>query len=179
MSRLVPYFVGEDDAAVTILAPDHRHVEEITFEISGDPRPLQRSRWAGFFNRVAGSLPRLYNPLRRVMNTFKVAAREVLSVMPGDNPVFGDNTFLEVNCWFVIKRPISHFNHDGTLRLGAQRFPTSSDVDNLVKLVLDALQGILYRDDRCIVVLFAGKSYPSENDPHTNFGKTVIKACVR
>eukprot|EP00978_Attheya_sp_CCMP212_P036876 scaffold170270_cov31-Attheya_sp.AAC.1 len=65
MSRLVPYFVGEDDAAVTILAPNHRHVEEITFEISGDPRPLQRSRWAGFFNRVAGSLPRLYNPSRR------------------------------------------------------------------------------------------------------------------
>eukprot|EP00978_Attheya_sp_CCMP212_P043897 scaffold294437_cov30-Attheya_sp.AAC.1 len=113
------------------------------------------------------------------MNTFKVAAREVLSVMPGDNPVFGDNTFLEVNCWFIMKRPISHFNHDGTLRLGAQRFPTSSDVDNLVKLVLDALQGILYRDDRHIVVLFAGKSYPSENDPHTNFGKTVIKARVR
>jgi Holliday junction resolvase RusA-like endonuclease len=182
---LVPYFVGEDDAAVTMLAPDHIHVEDVTFEVSGDPRPLQRSRWARFFN---GVIP--YNPSRRVINRFRDAAREVLFLFPGDNPVFDENTYLEVNCWFVLKRPRKHFCADGSLRVDAPKYPIQSDIDNLVKLVLDAMQGILYHDDRRIVVLFAGKAYKTENDPRimvylnendlrTNAGKTIIKASVK
>jgi Holliday junction resolvase RusA-like endonuclease len=175
MSRLVPYFVGEDDAAVTILGPDHRHVQEINFEISGDPRPLQRPRWARrWFKRII-----TYNPSWRMQKQFKNAAREVMFLRPSDNPVFNERTYLEVNCCFVIKRPMNHFTNAGNLRADAGRFPENSDVDNLAKFVLDALQGILYPDDRRIVVLFAIKTYPSQNDPRTNFGRTIIWAKVK
>ena len=67
----------------------------------------------------------------------------------------------------------------GNLRADAGGFPENSDVDNLAKFVLDALQGILYPDDRRIVVLFAIKTYPSQNDPRTNFGRTIVWAKVK
>ena len=54
-------------------------------------------------------------------------------------------------------------------------YPTMSDVDNLAKFVLDALNGVLYDDDRRIVKLEVGKSWdPNPESP----GLTTVAISV-
>jgi Holliday junction resolvase RusA-like endonuclease len=60
---------------------------------------------------------------------------------------------------FHYARPEAHYRKDGELRSTAPEFPSRHDVDNLAKLVLDALNGLLYDDDRQITVLMASKTY--------------------
>lgn len=43
------------------------------------------------------------------------------------------------------------------------------DVDNYAKLVMDALNGILWRDDSLVCRLFAEKVYCNESNPHPGF----------
>jgi Holliday junction resolvase RusA-like endonuclease len=173
---MIPYFVADEDAAVEVLATDGS-LHQIRFEISGDPRPLERPRFARMLHRIGRSYPLMYNPSRRIIRNFKAAAREVLLIQPGETTAFSNQDYLEVDCWFVFSRPPSHFNNDGSLREDAPRFPLVSDVDNMGKLVLDALEGILYPNDKRIIDLRLIKSYPPAEYPR-DFGRTLIKACV-
>eukprot|EP00978_Attheya_sp_CCMP212_P043191 scaffold277796_cov53-Attheya_sp.AAC.1 len=159
---MIPYHVADEDAAVEVLATDGS-LDQIEFEISGDPRLLQRPRFARMLRGLGRSYPLtlMYNLSRGIINNFKAAAREVLLVQSGDITVFSNEDYLEVDCWFIIKRPPSHFNIDGSLREDAPCFPLITDVDNMGKLVLDALEGILYPNDKRIVDLRLVKSYPA------------------
>eukprot|EP00978_Attheya_sp_CCMP212_P016705 scaffold43974_cov54-Attheya_sp.AAC.2 len=148
---MIPYHVADEDAAVEVLATDGS-LDQIEFEISRDPRPLQRPRFARMLRSLRRSYPLMYNPSRRIINNFKAAAREVLIIQTGDRTVFSKQDCLEMDCWFIIKRPRNHFNMDGSLRKDAPCFQLVSDVDNMGKLlVLDALEGILYPNDKRIV----------------------------
>ena len=61
---------------------------------------------------------------------------------------------------FKIKRPKSHYNSKGELKPTASFLPDKRpDLDNYIKFVLDALNGILYKDDAQIVIIFAKKKY--------------------
>eukprot|EP00978_Attheya_sp_CCMP212_P005444 scaffold12214_cov33-Attheya_sp.AAC.2 len=160
---MIPYHVADEDAAVKVLAMDDGSLDQIEFEISGDPRPLQRPRFVRMLRSLGCSYPLMYNLSRRIINNFKAAAREVLLLQPGDRTVFSNQDYyLEMDCSFIIKRPRSHFNMDGSLRKDALCFLLVSDVDNMGKLVLDALEGILYdpNNDKRIVNLRLVKSYP-------------------
>jgi Holliday junction resolvase RusA-like endonuclease len=44
-----------------------------------------------------------------------------------------------------------------------EEYPTRSDLDNCAKLVMDALNGICYGDDRCIVELVCSKVWGNGN----------------
>ena len=64
---------------------------------------------------------------------------------------------------FTFSRPKSHYGsgrNAGIVKASAPKWHISSpDVDNLVKFVLDALNGRFWLDDKCIVYLKATKSY--------------------
>ena len=47
------------------------------------------------------------------------------------------------------------------------------DADNYAKLILDALNGVLWRDDAQVVRLFAEKVYCDLAHPHQGFGLHV------
>ena len=61
----------------------------------------------------------------------------------------------------VYKRPRGHLKKDGSLSALGLRHPVprGADVDNLAKLVLDALQGHLFTDDALCVRLITSKEY--------------------
>lgn len=65
---------------------------------------------------------------------------------------------------FVLNRPISRTSSP---------FPnTKPDIDNLCKLVLDALSGVLYRNDSAIIALQAFKQYTSNQYPQAGIHVT-------
>ena len=68
---------------------------------------------------------------------------------------------LKCDLTFFCKRPKAHFNAALTgLKDSAPKFNTNhKDLDNMVKFVLDALNGVLYVDDRQIVDIHCAKVY--------------------
>jgi Holliday junction resolvase RusA-like endonuclease len=71
---------------------------------------------------------------------------------------------LALTCEFIFDRPASHFRSNGRLnenhllaRPGRGKF--GGDIDNLVKLVQDALNTVGYKDDSQIAELTANKRY--------------------
>ena len=70
-------------------------------------------------------------------------------------PRLPDDTPLRLEVVLYVARPGSHFKKDGTLSASGARFTRpinrKPDVDNAVKLVMDALNGRAYRDDVRIV----------------------------
>ena len=128
-------------------------VGQTTFEVAGAPRPLQRPRFAGgrVYNPSAGDLARF----RAAAAPFAPPAHAVAS--PG--PV---TVVLE----FRFARPASHVCRSGRLAAGAPaRHISAPDVDNLAKLVLDALNGLFFADDRQVERVDARKTYADPGAP--------------
>jgi Holliday junction resolvase RusA-like endonuclease len=125
--------------------------EQIRFRVPGAPRPLMRPRF---------SKGRVYNPSTGDMRDFlRVAKPSAPRVLAAGGP-------LSIDLEFVFARPASHLTKAGVLRASAPRLHTNMpDVDNLVKLVLDALNGEFYRDDRQVIEISARKRYTQGREP--------------
>lgn len=77
-------------------------------------------------------------------------------------PNFGDKSItVEIEFGFI--PPASWSNKKKMLALKGECIPSKGDLDNYVKAVLDALNGIAYKDDRYIRKFICSKSY-KEND---------------
>lgn len=123
---------------------------QTSFRVLGPPRPLMRPRF---------SKGRVYNPSSGDMRDFLRVAK------PHAPPVLADGGPLSIDMEFVFARPSSHLTSRGGLRVSAPRFHTNMpDVDNLVKLVLDALNGEFYRDDRQVIAISARKRFAAPGE---------------
>ena len=124
--------------------------QSITFTIPGVPVPWARARRNGkrYFN--AGN-----------MTTYKKAvawaAKEEMGrtaywTEPCDGPVAVQMSFAfpVPNSWPAVKQQAAWA---GDIR------PTNCDIDNLQKAVSDALNKIVYQDDRLIAEIYATKRY--------------------
>lgn len=71
-----------------------------------------------------------------------------------------------------IQRPKIHFRANGELKPNAPKNPTTKpDLDNLVKTVKDALNGVAWEDDSQVVGVMAWKTYGS---PGWRIGITTV-----
>lgn len=116
----------------------------VEFRVDGVPRPQQRCRFAGH----------VYDPSAKDHKAFRDRSRPHCPfVEPPPGPV---TIVLE----FVMVRPKSHLRTNGALKDGAPRqHQAAPDVDNLAKLVLDALNCLFYADDRQVTQLTTRKRY--------------------
>lgn len=74
------------------------------------------------------------------------------------------STALGLTIAFNFERPKSHFNRKGVLLPSSPKLHTKKpDIDNLIKFVLDALNGHLYVDDSQVVSISATKRYAPES----------------
>ena len=161
----IPYYCAEGDEAVETLGPDGKTVMHVEFRISGTPRAQPRGRKSKHSNRP-------YNPAGNIIENFRTQVRKQL--MSPQTPVFGPKVQVRIDCWFGFGRARSHYGKDGVLKSTAPHYPGVADVDNLSKLIMDGLEGILYKNDNQIVTVRAGKRYiarPSD-------GQTVIIARI-
>ena len=96
---------------------------------------------------------------------------------------FGSPTPLELRCEFVFDRPRSHY---GTGKNSSQVKPAmraarpgrgknGGDLDNLLKLVLDSLNGVAYDDDSQIALMHSEKRYARDGEaPETRISLRVL-----
>lgn len=71
---------------------------------------------------------------------------------------------LECTLKFTFKRPRSHLTSKSALRKGVPTLHKfKPDVDNMAKFVMDALNGVYYKDDSQICTLVVSKQYGAED----------------
>ena len=119
--------------------------------VLGGPTPQARHR---HFRR--GEFTGSYDPSKKGKNTFASILHDEAPKELLDCPML-----LELN--FFMPRPKSHYK---TVKLGtflkdsAPEWHTGRpDIDNLIKFVQDALNGVYYRDDATICQVIARKLY--------------------
>ena len=121
---------------------------------------------------------RLFNPSKWKEEGFAASVRSVMGGLLGNGTYYADD-FIELSIHFRFRRPNDHFVNSkrdaAVVKEDVARFPTMSDLDNLAKFVMDALKGVLYKDDRTIVRLVVEKSW---DEVPTSPGSTTIQVRV-
>jgi Holliday junction resolvase RusA-like endonuclease len=137
----------------------------MTFFIHGDPKGQPRPR---AFARKMGAkyVARVYDS--DVADEWKRAVNVALvKAINEQKPIFNAEGTFEVVASFWMRRPKSHFNAGGFVKLNAPvRHGQKPDADNLVKLVLDRItqhQGI-WRDDSQVAYLTVAKYWAGRDE---------------
>jgi len=159
---------SDSDNEVELLNPDHQRRE--TFIIEGQPRPLQRNAIARSPRGKSWIFQTLPNAERklRLQNSVKEQLPLTYQMVAADHP-------LSIRMEFYMARPQSHFT-DPSCRIQLKATAPHAhicvpDTDNLVKLVQDALNGVLYHDDKQLVTIVGEKLYDNTY-PYT--GRTIL-----
>lgn len=128
---------------------------QVTFEIPGEPRGKGRPRFSMSHGYV------------RTYTDDKTAAYENLVKMAYKNAAqgnrFADDAPLavDITAYYSIPKSASMKKQD-LMRSGEIRPLKKVDIDNLVKVVLDSLNGIAYRDDVQVVECQVRKFYADD-----------------
>ena len=121
-------------------------MQHVSFEVLGNAVPKARARTVRKGNRTWSFTP------KRVATWEKVIKKEASKHF--DEPMRGP---IMVSMIFYLERPTSRRNDIWV--------PTTPDLDNLEKAVLDALNGVAYDDDRYVVAKNAQKKYVRRDSP--------------
>lgn len=132
-------------ATTAQIAGHDRLAPATTIIVPGEPVPWARARRRGGRYFTA---PDVIAYAELVQQAWLVAGR----------PSADDEDALSLDVAFHLARPRSHYGRDGQLLDSAPAWPIGNpDIDNLVKVVLDALTGLLYHDDGQVISLSAAR----------------------
>lgn len=120
--------------------------------IPGQPYPLKRARRA--------KNGRMFDPPENV-EAKKVIGWHTRNVVHA--PISGP---VKISVTFWIQRPKSHFRKFGLKASAPDQHVQKPDVDNLIKAVLDGMNGIAWADDTQVVQVEARKAW-CDFDPNT------------
>ena len=144
---------------------DHDVVVNTTckLEVAGVPMAQARPR--------RGRNGSFYNPKNKDMACFKAEIGDRV-----DGLVFNADQPVAVDMKFFMRRPNDHFkskNRSNSLKMNLPFAHTAKpDVDDLIKFMLDALNKIVYEDEKQVVKLTACKLSASEGKCE---GRTVVE----
>lgn len=128
-------------------------MNEIDFYVAGAPQPLKRHRMT--------RRGRVYDPSCD-------DKREWMKVAAPFCPSEPWTGALEIELEFIMLRPKAHFGtgkNDGIMKPNAPKYHLHTpDLDNLVKFVLDAMNGKFYTDDAQIISIICSKSLSEDKD---------------
>ena len=147
-ATIYDYFNRKDKKWTYVLKKKRRD-DIIYFTIDGKPKPLQRHRHHG---------KRTYDPSKKDKKDFLLRANKYKP----DKPLQGA---IVLGLLFYIERSKSHYRSGKYRHLKKKKAPkyhtNTPDLDNLIKLVSDALNGVFYKDDSQIMLIKAEKHYAS------------------
>jgi Holliday junction resolvase RusA-like endonuclease len=143
----------------------------VSFIVTGDPPTQERSRMA--FMRAFR--PRMYDPSSRKKRLYAAMVRTAMAThgltVPATYglaaPYFSADEPISFRLLLVLpRRKQDLMVRDGVtvVRPTAQAFPRKKDVDNMLKFVMDALQGVLYWNDVTITSVSVTKTFPEIAD---------------
>jgi Holliday junction resolvase RusA-like endonuclease len=128
----------------------------VTFSHFAKPEVLPRPR---FWNLRGRNI--VYNPAQQLKLQFQQYLRSVLPEST-TGTMFG-HTPVSVDLVFRFRRPASHFRASGDVRPKyVRKRPSSGDLDNMIKFILDCLSSVVYPDDALVVSIRAAKIWGSE-----------------
>lgn len=132
--------------------------EVVRFEIPGPPRPTQRAKSRAVVSKKTGrAFAQVYTP-SETRNEMAVV-RQMGADRMGNQPPW-DEAAIDFRAMFYFAVPLSFSKRRREDALAGRLLPTKKpDVDNLVKLVTDALKGIVWRDDAQITEMHIWKRY--------------------
>lgn len=121
-----------------------------TLTMTIEPRPKERPRAT-----VIGGHARIYTP--KTTEDYEKKIRAAWTKANGSDPITGP-VLVRIHVGMPIPKSTPKGNK--ALMLNRQLRPvTKPDIDNLAKSILDAINGIAYKDDNQIVDLLARKYY--------------------
>lgn len=128
----------------------------VMFTVYGKPQPKQRPR----FSKYSGVV---YTP----SDTHKYEARVRKAYLDQRSKMITESgaVWAIIKCYFPI--PKSATKRRREMMMQGRRRPTtrtSGDADNLAKSILDALNGVAYKDDSQVVSLIVDKLYVTTPD---------------
>jgi Holliday junction resolvase RusA-like endonuclease len=158
-----------------------RHASDISISVSqqqisikckvfGIPRPQYHCFARSNKNSSASRKVNVYNTSNYERDSFKNAVQVALT-SAGKTPPFqwfgtdstDCNNPMDLKVWFYFPRPKSHYSLDTSTKkltlspLAPVYVTKTPDIDNCLKLVMDAMQGVLFPDDKCICSLASYK----------------------
>ena len=144
---------------------------QMTFFIYGDPKGQPRAR---AFARKMGAkyVARMYDS--DVADDWKRAVNVALvKAIDEHKPEYNKDGAFEVVATFFMRRPKSHFNSGGFVKLGSSvRHSQKPDSDNMIKLILDRVTRTkaIWRDDSQVAYMTVAKYWAeSEQEIGCNF----------
>ena len=123
----------------------------INLTIPGKPMGKQRPKFA----RV-GAFTKSYTPKNTV--NYETLVKELFIMNHPDHVPIDGPVIMELTIWQQIPKSMSQVKIKAT-KLGLLRPTTKPDIDNVIKIICDALNGLAYVDDNRIVHLTANKFY--------------------
>lgn len=131
-------------------------MEKIKLEIYGNPIALKRHRT--YRSETGANINIDPSKSDKEVMLWKAIAQKKPK-KPFDCP-------LKLTCIFYMPRPKSHFGtgkNSGVIKAKAPVFHTSKpDNDNLQKFILDALNGIYWKDDSIVSTIISRKVYSND-----------------
>lgn len=127
----------------------------LTITVPGPPKPLQRHKTVRMGNFSRGVDPEKNKLNKAALGWYGKIAMNSRPLMKGP---------LAMSIEFRFTKP------KGKIRVNSTPFPYPDgkpDVDNLTKLVLDGLNGIVYVDDAQVVTLKVTKRWANPTGPET------------
>ena len=126
------------------------------FEVLGKPQGKQRAKVSTF-----GGYARAYTPEETVAyeNRIMYAFKQALNGKP--SPYWETPVIVEIRAFHGIPKSFSKKKRDEALN-GKIRPQTKPDIDNVVKVVCDALNSVAYKDDTQVIKVVAEKYYADE-----------------
>ena len=126
---------------------------ELIYSVEGDPIGKQRPRF---------SRGRTYTP-KKTVDYERLIAAKALSAMASAIPV---ETPVAIFIWINHAIPASYSKKRKEACLNGLEFPKKPDLDNVAKLYLDAMNGIVYKDDVQVIKLRVSKRYDTVASVH-------------
>lgn len=158
-------FHGRSDISIS----STNHQISMKCKVFGMPRPQYRC-FVKANNSASTRKINVYNTSNHERDSFKNAITAALASAGCTNPFewFGKGSTvpaspMELKVWFYFPRPKTHYSYHTAfkkliLKSNAPVYVTKApDIDNCLKLVMDAMQGVLYHEDKCVCSVEANK----------------------
>jgi len=150
------------------------------FTVQGKPIAMMRCA-AATVPRKKGDSGRkvvVYNKQRAQLQLFRDKMQAAIPFSRASTPYFPTTTMVSLILTFRVRRPNSHYHgsvrQDGRLRPNFQNCcVTGGDIDNMIKFVLDAMNGVAYHDDKQVCSLVVKKIW---TDDCNSEGSTTVQA---
>lgn len=125
----------------------------VTITLPGEPQPKQRPRWRLVKGHVTTYTPTETTEYQTYVST---------EYMKQHGEMFTDAAVdLNVIFYMSIGRSLPE-REKRAIRLGLKRPLKRPDLDNLIKIIMDGLNGVAYDDDKQVVKIIAEKKYSDE-----------------